>query len=451
MTSPHEITRRFALKAGVLSGMAATLPHVLSWQHASKANQTASPTAKSVILLYMTGGPAQQETFDPKTHAGDGYQGEYRPIPTSVPGTQVCELLPEMAKNAHRYSILRSIWHASNDHGVGTHSNLTGLDLERKENALAKALKTYSPCVGSVLSYLRGSQKELPAAVQLPNRIGDQNAFQWPGQKAGYLGPQHDPLMLIDEQWKPGTALKDFSLPHAVPPRRFLDRMALLRKSQRADLLKSAAPRSYSRFQQQASDILSSPASWRAFDLQHEKPRTIDRYGDNRFGRSVLVARRLVEAGVRVVTVSWMLNHSTKNFDTHANHFKLMKNLLLPPVDRAFAALLEDLDDRGLLETTLVAWTGEFGRTPKINKNAGRDHWGPVYSTVLAGGGVQGGRVIGKSDKIGSQPADEPHHVSDFVATIYHALGYSQQTRVNDATSRPHNVMFGTPIAGLLG
>ncbi|MBM81807.1 MAG: hypothetical protein CMJ78_14620 [Planctomycetaceae bacterium] len=448
MTRTHQVSRRTALQAGTLSGMGVTLPQVLGWQQACQANEQASASAKSVILLYMTGGPAQQETFDPKTRSGDGYQGEYKPIPTSVPGTQVCELLPLLAKNAHRYSILRSIWHESNDHGIGTHSNLTGLDLDRKENSLAKALKDYSPCVGSVVSYFRGGQDQLPASVQLPNRIGDQNAFQWPGQRAGYLGPQHDPMMLIDEKWKPGTTLRDFTLPESISARRFLDRMELLRRIQTAEL-SSSAPQNYSRFQQQAQDILSSPTAWNAFDLKYEKPQMIDRYGDNRFGRSALVARRLVEAGVNVVTVSWMLNHSTENFDTHMNHFKLMKNLLLPPVDRAFAALLEDLDERGLLETTMVAWTGEFGRTPKINKNAGRDHWGPVYSTVLAGGGVRGGRVIGKSDKIAGEPVDEPHHVSDFVATIYHALGYSQQTRINDADNRPHDIMFGAPIEGL--
>jgi len=401
-----------------------------------------------VILLYMTGGPAQQETFDPKPNASVGYRGEYKPIATSVPGTQICELLPMMAKQAHRYSIIRSTYHESNDHGLGAHSNLTGIDLAQKKNSEAKATKTQAPCIGSAVTYLTKSRSSLPRSVHLPNRIGDQNAFQWPGQRGGFLGTQYDPLMLIDEKWKPGTALPNFVLPPYVSRKRFTDRTKLLNGSQDLQSATSAT-RDFARYQTKAREILSSPDGWKAFNVGHEKPETVARYGDNRFGRSVLVARRLVEAGIKVVTVTWMLNHSTENFDTHFNHFKLMKKLLVPPVDRAFSALLEDLHQRGLLDSTLVAWTGEFGRTPKVNKKAGRDHWAPVYNTVLAGGGIRGGRVIGKSDRVGGYPVDEPHHVSDFFATMYHALGYSDKTVVHDYNNRPHHLHQGTPIAGL--
>ena len=184
--------------------------------------------------------------------------------------------------------------------------------------------------------------------------------------------------------------------------------------------------------------------------LTDEKPETIARYGDNKFGRSCLVARRLIEAGVSLVTVPWMFLHSTKNFDTHSKHFAVMKEMLMPPVDQAFSALLEDLSDRGLLDDTLVVWTGEFGRTPKINKNAGRDHWGSVYSTVLAGGGIRGGQAYGTSDKIGGEPADRPVHVRDLFATIYHALGFEQESKVLDPSGRPHFFIEGKVVNELL-
>ena len=442
-------SRRFALQAGTLWGAGLTLPHLLSWQaQADKAGES-NGQAKAVILLYMTGGPAQQETFDMKPEASDGYRGDFKPISTSVPGTQICELLPLLAKNTHHYSIIRSVFHESNDHGIGAHSNMTGVDLAQARNAEAEATKNHSPCFGSVVSYLTGGRNGLPASVHLPNRIGDQNAFQWPGQTGGYLGSKHDPLMLIDESWKPGTPLPNFSLPKDVTPQRLARRASLLAGQQSLNPRNAAATRDFSRFQEQAANILSSPTAWKAFDMEREKKKTLERYGDNRFGRSVLVARRLVEAGVRVVTVTWMLNHSTENFDTHFKHFKLMKELLLPPVDRAFSALLEDLHDRGMLDSTLVAWTGEFGRTPKINRNAGRDHWASVYNTVLAGGGIKGGRVIGSSDKVGGEPTDDPHHVSDFFATMYHAMGYRGPTCVTDVTNRPHFIVQGRPIRKL--
>ena len=205
----------------------------------------------------------------------------------------------------------------------------------------------------------------------------------------------------------------------------------------------------YHRFQQQAFDVLRSGQAWRAFRIEHEPTQVIERYGNNRFGRSCLVARRLIETGVGVVTVPWMHRQSEQNFDTHNQNFAKMKTILLPPVDRAVSALLEDLEQRGMLDETLVAWTGEFGRTPRVNNNAGRDHWGRVYSTMLAGGGIRGGRAYGRSDRIGGVPADNPVHVSDFFATMYHALGYGPETRVVDQLGRPHYIVQGKPILEL--
>ncbi len=211
------------------------------------------------------------------------------------------------------------------------------------------------------------------------------------------------------------------------------------------------SPELYKRARRRALSILQSDSVWKAFLLEEEKASTIERYGDNKFGRSCLVARRLVERGVSFVTVPWMYLHSTKNFDTHAKHFKVMKELLLPPLDRAFSALLEDLDQRGLMKNTLVCWTGEFGRTPKINGNAGRDHWGKVYSTVLAGAGIRGGQVYGATDSIGGEPVDKPVYVTDFIATVYKALGYDSSTLVYDRFGRPHPIVQGRPVKALFG
>jgi uncharacterized protein (DUF1501 family) len=198
-----------------------------------------------------------------------------------------------------------------------------------------------------------------------------------------------------------------------------------------------------------AFDLLRSGKAWKAFRLDDEPPGNLERYGDNRFGRSCLVARRLIEAGVGLVTVPWMFKQSEQNFDTHNKHFVKMKSQLLPPLDRGFSALLEDLEQRGMLDSTLIAWTGEFGRTPKINGSAGRDHWGRVYSTVLAGGGIKGGQVYGRSDAMGGKPTDNPVHTTDFFATMYHALGYGPDTQVIDPIGRPHYIVQGKPVLEL--
>ena len=445
----RHMRRRTLLQAGFLSGLELALPEFL----AARDKRQVVPSngkAKSCILLFATGGPAQQETFDPKPDADAAVRGEYDPIDTSVAGMQICELLPRMAQNAHRYSVIRSTYHKSGTHGIGVHYNMTGLPNAPRQSGEPQVSRRDPPSVGGAIRQLRGDHNGLPAAVHLPARIGDQNNFRWGGQHAGYLGPKYDPLTLIDEKWNPGTLPPAFTPHQDIGQDRFSDRAGLLGQlEQQTSNTLSDDTEIYRRAQQRALGVLESSSAWSAFLLEKEKPATIERYGDNKFGRSCLVARRLVEAGVPLVTVPWMYLVSTKNFDTHLNHFKLMKNLLMPPVDQAFSALLEDLDDRGLLDETLVAWTGEFGRTPKINKNAGRDHWGNVYSTVLAGGGIRGGQVYGASDKIAGEPVDKPVHTADFVTSIYHALGYAPGTMVYDTAGRPRPLVEGKRVRGL--
>lgn len=441
--------RRTFLQVGGLAGLGLAMSGLAA---AGQIGRTpvGGGRAKSCILLFATGGPAQQETFDPKPDADEATRGEFDPISTSVPGVQICEHLPQLAQNAHRFAIIRSTYHKSGTHGVGVHYNLTGLPHAPRRQGEPQVSRADPPCIGGVVRQLRGDRHGLPAAVQLPVRIGDQNNFQWGGQHAGFLGPRYDPLMLIDDHWTPGT------LPPAFLPHPEID---AARRAARGSLLGHLDGRGrpweseevgiYHTAQHRALNVLESSSAWDAFLLDREPPAMLERYGDNKFGRSCLVARRLVEAGVGLVTVPWMYLTSDRNFDTHSKHFKVMKELLLPPVDRAFSALLEDLDQRGLLDQTLVAWTGEFGRTPKINGGAGRDHWGNVYSTVLAGGGVRGGQVYGSSDRIGGEPKDRPVHVTDFVATIYHALGYGPGTVVHDAGGRPHPIVPGRAVTAL--
>jgi hypothetical protein len=446
--------RRTFLRAGCLTAFGSAafslgLPDLLAARTIGRVS-AGGGRAKSCILLFATGGPAQQETFDPKPDADVAVRGEFDPTSTSVPGIQICEHLPKLAKLAHRYAIIRSTYHKSGTHGVGVHYNMTGLKHAPRQQGEPQVSRMDPPCIGGVVRQLRGDRNGLPASVQLPVRIGDQNNFQWGGQHAGFLGPQYDPLMLIDEQWTPGSLPPAF-LPHPeIGLPRMASRMDLLTQLESTRRpLPSEDIATYQLAQQRATSVLESKSAWESFLLDGEKPETIQRYGDNRFGRSCLVARRLVEAGVGLVTVPWMHLVSTKNFDTHSDHFKLMKNLLLPPVDQALSALLEDLHDRGLLDETLVAWTGEFGRTPIINKGAGRDHWGNVYSTLLAGGGIRGGQAYGSSDKQAGEPVDHPVHTTDFIATIYHALGYGSGTLVHDAGGRPHPIVEGKPVTSL--
>jgi hypothetical protein len=437
-------SRRALLRAGPLSLLGLAAP-------AGAAERPAAGTkGKALILLYMTGGPAQQETFDPKPDAPEGVRGEFKPIETSVPGVRICEHLPLLAKQAHRYAIVRSTWHGSDTHGVGVHFNLTGLKHAPRAAGEPQADRRDPPCIGSVIRHLRGDRNGLPAAVQLPRQVGDQNNAYWGGQHAGFLGAKFDPLFLHDETWLPGDPLPGLAPTADVGPDRQSDRAGLLGALQAARPGPGATD-DFARFQQQALDMLRSGAAWTAFRLDDEKPGTVARYGDNRFGRSCLIARRLVEAGTGCVTVPWTFKQSEHNFDTHAKHFPKMKDRLLPVIDRATAALLDDLADRGLLDSTLVAWTGEFGRTPKINKDGGRDHWGRVYSTVLAGAGIAGGQVIGRSTRDGGLPADDAVHVTDLFATMYRALGYSDADAVTDPTGRPHHFVQGRPVMKAFG
>ncbi len=337
-----QLRRRTLLGLGTIAALELPLSGVWWKRSTAQGAGRRRGNAKSCILLYGTGGPAQQETFDPKPEAVAACRGEFKSIETNVPGIRICEHLPRLARNAHRYCILRSVYHESSTHGVGVHYNLTGLKHAPRPRGEPQISRKDPPCVGSVIRQIRGDRNGLPAAVHLPVRIGDQNNFQWGGQHAGFLGPKYDPLTLIDEKWTPGTLPRSFQPREEIGADRLLSRATLLGR------LESLRPRAggdrvndFSGFQKEALEILESRSeAWNAFSIEDEEPKALERYGDNKFGRSCLVARRLIEAGVGLVTVPWMYLHSTKNFDTHAQHFKVMKDLLLPPLDQAFSALL---------------------------------------------------------------------------------------------------------------
>lgn len=444
---PAILSRRSWLRSSACSLLSFSLGS--AGRASARSTAGSGGKAKACIMLFLTGGAAQHDTFDPKPAAPVEIRGDFRPIATSVPGVYIGEHLPLLARSAHRFAIIRSVWHNTTLHAAGAHYNLTGLAPAPGRVGEPLADRRDPPCIGSVIRQVRGDRRGLPAAVQLPRPIGDNNNHMWAGQHAGFLGARYDPLFLFDESWVPGEPLPGFVPPTGVSADRQAARGQLLETLQAQRAAESVAERSYARFQQQALEVLRASPAWKAFRLDGEKSTTVERYGNNRFGRSCLLARRLIEAGVGLVTVPWMHRNFEQNFDTHSKHFPKMKDVLLPPLDRALSALLEDLAERGLLDETLVACSTEFGRSPRVNPGGGRDHWSSVYATVLAGGGIRGGRVYGRSDKDGGTPADNAVHVSDLMATMYHALGYDSRTEVRDQTGRPHFIVEGRPVLEL--
>lgn len=462
------LSRRTFLQAGSLPAVGLALPQLFAARAEAK-NAATTPTvgskgsAKACILLYMLGGPPQQETFDMKPEAPGSARSLFQPIATNVPGMEICELLPDLAFQADRFAILRSVFHHGNAlfHGAGVHYNLTGWPNFPREGEPYLDRRDY-PSIGAVLNQLQETRRGLPPAVQLPVWITqDGPGREWAGQHAGFLGRKYDPLVMsygwfnTDFNAAP-TASGDGNIPGTLPPGFTLrDEIGTARLDRRLALQNvlgspkvgegTTLVRDWSRHRTQALDVLGAASTWKAFSIDDETPGLRARYGDDKLGRSCLVARRLVEAGVTLVTVIF------GGWDTHSHHLEHTRDLLLPPLNRAFGALLDDLADRGMLESTLVAWTGEFGRTPTINGNSppGRDHWGRVYSTVLAGGGVRGGQVYGSSDNLAAEPKENPIPVADFVATLYHALGYNTETQVIDSFGRPVHVVAGRPVLGV--
>ena len=447
------------IRLGQLGAGALALPALLE----ARANTPARRgSADSCIYLFLWGGPPQQDTFDLKPDAPAEFRGEFRPIPTNVPGIDVCERLPRLARLADKFALVRSLSHPSNNHEPSVYHMLTGRPgAPNLAVPMNQRKRSDFPNVGSVVSYFR-PPGDMPAAVTVPRPIGH-SGVTYAGTHAGFLGPKHDPLERAPAKDTRESATHPLDPLPDLPEDRLAARSGLLHQLERQDAaLQKAGSAGLDEYRDRAMRMVANPAVRRAFDLTREPQHVRERYGRSEYGESFLLARRLVEAGVGLVTITWMYvfphGQVSNVWDNHAGYgihgaktgFDLLRSpVCLPPLDQGLATLIEDLDDRGLFDRTLVAAAGEFGRTPKVNKEGGRDHWGACQSALFAGGGVRGAQVYGKSDKVGAYPADRPVPPEDFLATIYHALGLDPHAEVRDRENRPHRLVDGVPVTAL--
>lgn len=409
--------------------------------------------AKRCILLFLLGGPPQHETWDPKPDAPAEIRGASKPIATRTPGLSVGDLMPRTAQMTDKICVLRAMSTRDNAHSSSGYWMLTGSPHvpTNVENAKPGAPND-RPCLGAVVQKLRPGNGPLPSAIRLPEEIWNTGRIVWPGQDAGFLDRDADPWLLTCDPNQAGFKMPGLSLPDELAPLTLTRRRSLLDQvNQRfAAIQRSGMAERWDSLNQNALDLVSSGRGSEAFRIDDESATVRDRYGRNRFGQSVLLARRLVEAGVSLVQVNWTRwdidNNDSPVWDTHAKHHENLEKKLMPAMDLAYTALLEDLAQRGLLDETLVVWMGEFGRTPKFNARAGRDHWGNVFSVALAGGGIRGGQVIGSSDDIGGYPKTGRHEPQDLAATIFHSLGLDPETLIHDRLGRPLPISHGHVI-----
>jgi hypothetical protein len=406
---------------------------------------------KSLILVFLTGAPSHLDMFDLKPDAPEEIRGAFQPIATRVPGLAICEHLPHLAARADKYALVRSLSHRENNHLVATHHLLTGYP---QPGAFFDKVASRDdwPCYSSALSYLRPRSDGIPSGVNLPTFLME-GSLTWPGQHAGFLGPRHDPWQVTRDPNAADFRMDSLRLDPTIEVDRLGERRTLLAQidRQQQNLAKAAEGRRLTDQQGQAFSILTSGKIAQAFEMDREPLAVRDRYGRHAFGQSLLLARRLVQAGVPVVQANM---GRVQNWDTHGDNFGRLKNQLLPPLDRGVAALLDDLEATGLLEDTLVLMLGEFGRTPKVSgmrtgKDIGRDHWASCFFGLFAGAGVRGGQVIGKSDRIGAYPITTPYAPNDVGATVYHVLGIDPESEVRDRQGRPTQLNRGQVMKAL--
>lgn len=445
---PH-LARRSFLKCSGLGALS------LFWQRWLRADSTqaASPGAKarSVILIFNAGAPSHLDLWDPKPDAPDTIRGEFKPIATTVPGIQVSELLPRLARQAHRLAIVRTVHHRQTQHNPGMYWSIVGKPYPI-DSTLINPSRNDLPSFGTLVGWLArrdGYSGALPPYVITPAPHCDSTAYITPGQYGGCLGARYDPFVLNSDPNAANFKAPNIGLIDGVDPQRFAHRRELLhRLDEPMSLLTRQAWPDFDLNRQRAFQLASAREVSEAFDLSREPAPLRERYGRHSWGQSHLLARRLIEAGVRFVTT---VNGPSISWDTHKDNFNQLKKRLVPPMEQAFAALLDDLHDRGLLDSTLVIWMGDFGRTPTINKDVGRDHWPQCYTMVLAGGGIRGGVVYGASDKHGAYPKDLPVTPADIHATVFAALGYDPHgIFYHDAEQRPHPLSEGEPLRALL-
>jgi len=410
-----------------------------------------TPTADACIVVFLDGGPSHIDMWDMKPNAPAEIRGEFKPIATRLPGISVCEHLPRFSQVLHRGSLIRSAHHSvNNSHGAAVYTALTGLD---RGEVGGIASPTDYPALGSVVGLCRAPTKNVPPFVQMPYIVAEgRGGPPQPGFFGGWLGRSYDPMFVLKDPSAPDFAMPELAPPEGVDARRFLARRDLNNRlgGPPDGLGRDRRFGDLDRFQTKAFDLLTSSATRDAFRIDREDPKTRDRYGRNIYGQSVLLARRLVEAGTRVVNIAWAPD-ANATWDTHGNNFVALKNTLLPQLDAAVSSLIDDLDGRGMLERTLVVVMGEFGRSPKVNAAAGRDHWNFGYGLWLAGGGVKAGYVHGATDKIGARAVTDPVTPAEIVATIYRCLGIPDDYELHDQLQRPLTVVpNGRPITAVL-
>ncbi len=429
------ISRRDFLRVGGLSALGLSLPGLLRANAQTAPALTNQASAKrdiAIILLWMGGGPSHIDTFDPKPEATQEIRGPFKAIPTKVSGIQLSEHLPKLAKQMDKFSIIRSVTSPDGTHETATHYLLTGYPFN-------PAIEC--PGYGSVIAREKGFQNAMPPYTMfgnMPNMHGG----------GGYMGAVYNPFIINGDPNNAQFSVQDVAPPPGVDTIR-MDRRHLLRDSldrwQHDKETASKSSQTMDEFYQRAYSLVTSPVAKKAFNLKEETDKVRDEYGRHNFGQSCLLARRLVEAGVRCVSINF------NGWDTHTDNFNALKGGLLPPLDTGYAALLSDLKQRGLLDTTLVVWMGEFGRTPKINGAAGRDHWPGAISVCMGGGGVKTGMVVGSSNATAEYPKDRPLRVEDVAATIYKAAGVNGEKEYMSPQERPIKINYdGTPIAELL-
>jgi hypothetical protein len=453
--------RRAFLRAGgglAISGFA--LAQALAGRQVQARPRSTGGGAKSCILVYLLGGPPHLDMWDLKPAAPAEVRGPFRPIPTNVPGVQICEHLPRLAGRADRYALVRSVSHPNHNHTPMIYYTLTGRPVEQpnSDNDVRPPQRNDFPHVGAVLAKFKPGSAALPGYVALPEvavRSSTSGPFKRArpllrGGGAGFLGPRFDPLPVNGE---PGSdaAIPALALPAGVSPDQFERRSDLLSLLDRS-ALQGRATHQHAELRQVAVSLTGSASrgGLRAFSLKDEPGPVRDRYGRNRFGASLILARRLVEAGVPMIAIHFNEMTVCDGWDLHSKNFEALKDELLPMVDLGLSALLDDLDQRGLLDETLIVCQGEFGRTPKINANAGRDHWGSCSTTFLAGGGIRGGQVYGSSDRIGAYPRDHPVDPVDIHATLYRCTGLDPHQLMYDSLHRPLPLSTGKIIEPLV-
>ncbi len=454
------LSRRTLLKVGGMGLLGLTMPKVLqaAAKQAGEADVRSAgavaPRAKSVIFLYQFGGPSHIDMFDMKPEAPDGVRGPYKPIPTSADGIQVCEHLPLMAKVMDKVTLIRSMTHTMKNHNSASYYALTGHAPPTDDIRLKDTLDLF-PSYGSVVDRLSPTTGEVPTSISYPYVIRDGSVT--PGQGASFLGKVHDPFLFLQDPNSPNFALPELSLPADLSVGRLEARRELQGLVDRQSHLldHSAAAQGLDQYYQRTVAMLNSTRLRDAFNLSAEPQWLRDAYGRHTYGQGCLLARRLVEAGAKFVTVYFSDNiggQSTDSggWDTHGFNntrmFPIVEKRHFPITEQTLPALLHDMDSRGLLDETLVLWMGEFGRTPKINTNISRDHWPQCYTTLLAGGGVKRGYVHGASDKNGAYPARDPVRPDDLSATIFHLLGIDYKTHVKGLGARPVAITDGKPV-----